>query len=195
MFFLILIPWPDLVNEGSKHKRSFLVVLEYSTSFTFRSPTTDNNFQLLIYLLISIFSYVNFAYLTYFLPTVNRMNDRLVRLRDRRLLVVTTLLFQTPPFLTSLFWRVEISKALHSHQASGPWSENGVLENVRKTCWNTRNGGKGWGGVGGNMGCDGVPSRWSGSIWVTWCFRTSSFQDLTFRGITPRPKWASPCLL
>ena len=56
MFFLILIPWPDLVNEGSKHKRSFLVVLEYSMSFTFRSPTTDNNFQLLIYLLISIFS-------------------------------------------------------------------------------------------------------------------------------------------
>ena len=25
-------------------------------------------------------------------------------------------------------------------------------------------GGGGVGGVGGNMGCDGVPSRWSGSI-------------------------------
>ena len=69
------------------------------------------------------------------------------------------------------------------------WKMSGNLLKYKK--W-----GGGWvGGVGGNMGCDGVPSRWSGSIWVTWCFRTSSFQDLTFRGITPRPKWASPCLL
>ena len=37
----------------------------------------------------------------------------------------------------------------------------------------------GGGVVEGNMGCNGVPSRWSSSIRVTWCFRTSSFQDLT----------------
>ena len=82
MFFLILIPWSDLFNEGSKHKRSFLVVLEYSTSFTFRSPTTDNNFQLLIYLLISIFSSVNFAYLTFLIPSFLQWTEWMIGLLD-----------------------------------------------------------------------------------------------------------------
>jgi len=33
---------PDLVKELCKHSRSFLVVLEYSTSFTASFPTTKH---------------------------------------------------------------------------------------------------------------------------------------------------------
>ena len=35
----------DLVKEGSRHSRSFLVVFEYSTSFTPSSPTTKYEFR------------------------------------------------------------------------------------------------------------------------------------------------------
>ena len=36
----LLLLQPNLVKEVCKHSKSFLVVLEYSTSFTASSPTT-----------------------------------------------------------------------------------------------------------------------------------------------------------
>ena len=93
--------------------------------------------------------------MTYFLPTVNRMNNRLVRVRDSRLLVVTTLLLQTPPF-----WKFPRPFTLTRPLGHGIkmefWKMSGKLVEIQEM-------GRG-GVVEGNMGCNGVPSRWSGSI-------------------------------